>query len=83
MLEHERLRMRLSGLSNPEIANRMRQYATFYDLYLNGKLTPGQVIAKHPEFKPIWYYEPEHQYGRPAALYQQLQDLNLAEAGTR
>lgn len=80
MLEHERRRMRLSNLAEPEISRRMRQYATFYDLYLNGKMTPGQVIAQHPEFKSIWYDQPEHQYGRPASFYQQLQQLNLAEA---
>jgi pimeloyl-ACP methyl ester carboxylesterase len=80
MLEHERRRMRLSGISEPEISRRMRQYATFYDLYLNGKMTPGQIIAEHPEFKAIWYDEPDHQYGRPAAFYQELQELNLAEA---
>lgn len=80
MLEHERRRMRLSGVSEPEIARRMRLYATFYDRYLNGKMTPAQVIAQHPEFKAIWYDEPEHQYGRPAAFYHQLQGLNLAEA---
>ena len=80
MLEHERRRMRLSGLSEAEITNRMRQFATFYDLYLNGKLTPAQALTQHPEFKPIWYDEPERQYGRPAAFYQQLQDLNLGQA---
>ena len=80
MLEHERRRMRLSGLPGPDITARMRQYATFYDLYLNRQLTPGQVIAQHPEFKTIWYDQPEHQYGRPAAFYQQLQELNLAAA---
>jgi pimeloyl-ACP methyl ester carboxylesterase len=80
MLELERRRMRLTGVPEPEISTRMKQFATFYDLYLNGKKTPGQIISDHPEFKSIWYDEPEHQYGRPAAFYHQLQDLNLAEA---
>lgn len=83
MLEHERRRMRLSGISEPEINSRMKQYATFYDLYLNQSKTPGAIIAEHPEFKPIWYDEPEHQYGRPASFYQQLQALNLAEAWSK
>ena len=83
MLEHERRRMKLSGLSETEINARMKQYATFYDLYLNDKKTPGAVIAAHPEFKAIWYDEPERQYGRPASFYQQLQGLNLAEAWSR
>jgi pimeloyl-ACP methyl ester carboxylesterase len=83
MLEHERRRMRLSGISEPEINSRMKQYATFYDLYLNQKKTPAQVIAQYPTFKPIWYDEPERQYGRPASFYQQLQALNLAEAWSK
>jgi pimeloyl-ACP methyl ester carboxylesterase len=83
MLELERRRLRLSGTPEPEISRRMRQYATFYDLYLNGKQAPGQIIGQHPEFKPIWYDAPEHQYGRPAAFYHQLQELNLAEAWDR
>jgi dipeptidyl aminopeptidase/acylaminoacyl peptidase len=43
-------------------------------------LTPGQVIAQHPEWKSLWYDTPEGQYGRPATFYQQLQALNLGEA---
>jgi pimeloyl-ACP methyl ester carboxylesterase len=80
MIEHERRRMKLSGVSEPEINTRMKKYASFYDLYLNGKKTPGEIIAQHPELKEIWYDEPTRQYGRPAAFYHQLQDLNLAQA---
>jgi len=80
MMEHERRRMKLSGLSEPEINARMKKYATFYDLYLNGKQTPGEIVRQHPELKEIWYDEPEHQYGRPAVFYEQLQELNLADA---
>lgn len=83
MLEHERRRMRLSGQSETEINAHMKQYATFYDLYLNSKMTPGAVIAAHPDFKSIWYDEPEHQYERPASFYWQLQALNLAAAWSR
>jgi pimeloyl-ACP methyl ester carboxylesterase len=80
MLEHERRRMKLSGMSETEINTRMKKYATFYDLYLNVGKTPGEIIAGHPELKEIWYDEPARQYGRPAAFYHQLQELNLAEA---
>jgi alpha-beta hydrolase superfamily lysophospholipase len=80
MLEHERRRMHMKGLSEGEISDRMKQYATFYDLYLNGRQTPGAVVANHPEFKAIWYDEPARQYGRPASFYWQLQSLNLARA---
>ena len=30
--------------------------------------------------KPLWYDDPDGQYGRPAAFYQQLQGLNLGQA---
>lgn len=83
MLEHERRRMKLSGLAEPEINSRMKGYATFYDLYLNGKHTPAEIMAQHPEMKSIWYDQPDHQYGRPARYYQQLQSLNLANAWSK
>jgi pimeloyl-ACP methyl ester carboxylesterase len=80
MMEHERRRMKLSGLSEAAINSRMRSYATFYDLYLNQRRLPGEIVRGHPEMKEIWHDEPDRQYGRPAAFYQQLQALNLAEA---
>jgi pimeloyl-ACP methyl ester carboxylesterase len=80
MLELERRRMKLSGVSETEINARMKKYSTFYDQYLNGKKTPGQVIAASPSLKEIWSDQPEHQYGRPASFYHQLQELNLADA---
>jgi pimeloyl-ACP methyl ester carboxylesterase len=61
----------------------MKKYATFYDLYLNGRQTPRQIIAVHPELGEIWYDEPEHQYERPSVFYHQLQELNLAEAWSK
>jgi alpha-beta hydrolase superfamily lysophospholipase len=79
MLEHERRRMGMK-LSEAEVNDRMKQYATFYDLYLNGRQTPGAILEAHPEMKPIWSDEPARQYGRPAAFYWQLQSLNLARA---
>ncbi len=83
MLEHERRRMKLAGIAEPEINARMMKYATFYDLYLKGGQTPGQIIEAHPEMKEIWYDKPDQQYGRPARYYQQLQALNLAEAWSK
>ena len=38
------------------------------------------IIRQHPEWKALWYDEPDGQYGRPALFYQQLQALNLGEA---
>ena len=80
MMELERRRMKLSGLGEGEINSRMKKYASFYDLYLNGRLTPGEIIGRQPELKAIWYDEPGRQYGRPSAYYHQLQQLNLADA---
>jgi len=80
MLEHERRRMHRAGLSEADLSERMKLYATFYDLYLNGRQTPGAVLQAHPEFKPLWTDQPARQYGRPAAFYWQLQSLNLARA---
>lgn len=46
-------------------------------MYLMRRMTPAEIIRKHPEFKDLWYDAPDGQYGRPAAFYQQLQDINL------
>jgi pimeloyl-ACP methyl ester carboxylesterase len=83
MLEIERRRLKFKGVSEPDINSQMKQFETFYDLYLNGKQTPGAIIAAHPEMKAIWYDEPARQYGRPASFYWQLQGLNLGEAWSR
>ena len=80
MLEMERLRLINAGKSAAEVGSQMKAFSQFYDLYLNQGLAPGEIIAKHPEWKPFWYDQPDGQYGRPAAFYQQLQGLNLGEA---
>jgi pimeloyl-ACP methyl ester carboxylesterase len=77
MMELERRRLFLDGKSPGEITQAMQGYANFYTHYLIHKQTPAEVIRRMPELKDLWYDAPEHQYGRPAAFYQQLQDLNL------
>lgn len=78
MLELER--RRLAAKKSPaEVNSSVKAFAEFYDLYLVKGMTPGQVIAQHPEWKSLWYDSPDGQYGRPAAFYQQLQALNLGE----
>jgi pimeloyl-ACP methyl ester carboxylesterase len=78
MLELER--RRLAAKKSPaEVNNSVKAFAEFYDLYLVKGMSPGQVIAQHPEWKSLWYDSPDGQYGRPAAFYQQLQALNLGE----
>lgn len=80
MMELERRRLKLSGKSLDEITASMRGYAEFYTDYLIRKMTPGEVSKAKPHLAALWYDRPEHQYGRPAKFYHQLQDLNIASA---
>jgi pimeloyl-ACP methyl ester carboxylesterase len=79
MLELERRRLVAGGKSPGEVTAAVKVFTDFYNLYLIKGKTPGQVISQHPEWKALWYDEPDGQYGRPAAFYQQLQALNLGE----
>lgn len=83
MIEHERRRVALSGVSEAEVNSKMKGFVSFYDLYLNKKLTPAEAVQRDPSLQGLWYDEPARQYGRPAAYYQQLQALNLAEAWSK
>jgi len=79
MIENERRRLTAANKSPAEVNDSVKAFIQFYDLYLNQNMTPGQVIAEHPEWKTLWYDAPDGQYGRPAAFYQQLQALNLGQ----
>jgi pimeloyl-ACP methyl ester carboxylesterase len=79
MLEMERRRLTAARKSPELVTSSVKAFAEFYDLYLGKGMSPGQVIAQHPEWKSLWYDSPDGQYGRPAAFYQQLQSLNLGE----
>ncbi len=80
MLYIERSRYGLIGLSPGEISRRMRLVAELYTDYLIRKKLPGEIIAEKPHLVEVWEWQPAHQYGRPAAYMQQLQDLNLEAA---
>ena len=80
MLELERVRLSSAGQKPGDVDSAMKIFSQFYDSYLNARMTPGEVIAQHPEWKRIWYDQPDGQYGRPAAFYQELQALNLGAA---
>lgn len=80
MLELERRRLIEEKKSPAEVNAAVKVFAEFYMLYLTKTMTPGEVLAQHPEWKSLWYDSPDGQYGRPAAFYQQLQSLNLGEA---
>ena len=79
MLENERMRLTSGGKSPAEVNDAVKAFAQFYDFYLMQGQTPGEVIRQHPQWKPLWYDEPDGQYGRPASFYQQLQALNLGQ----
>ena len=80
MLEMERRRLTSAGKSPGEINLAVKAFTQFYALYLIQGMTPGQIVEQHPEWKALWYDQPDGQYGRPASFYQQLQDLNLGLA---
>jgi pimeloyl-ACP methyl ester carboxylesterase len=79
MLELERRRLTAEGKSPAEVNSSIKVFSEFYNLYLMKGMTPGQVLTQHPEWREFWYDTPDGQYGRPAAFYQQLQELNLGD----
>jgi len=80
MLEMERGSLvREGSLTSAQIDEAMKNLSTFYKLYLIEGKTPGDVLKEHPEWKSLWHDEPDGQYGRPAAFYQQLQALNVGK----
>jgi pimeloyl-ACP methyl ester carboxylesterase len=83
MLELERRRLIEEGKSPTEVNTSVKAFADLYNLYLMKGMAPRQVMAQHPEWKTLWYDEPDGQYGRPAAFYQQLQALNLGDAWSK
>jgi len=80
MLSIERESRVANGIEPGKINSELKAITDFYRLYLIEKQTPKQILAAHPEWKSIWDDGETTQYGRPAAFYQQLQELNLGEA---
>ena len=81
MLEIERRIAQLSGRSPSEVDELMKGWSEFYSLYLNEKMTPGQIIAKRPHLAGLWAGQtPLHQYGRPAEFYIEANEKNLPKA---
>jgi len=79
MLDLERRRLMEEGKPPAEVNTAVKAFVEFYILYLMKGMTPGQIVAEHPEWKSLWHDSPDGQYDRPAAFYQQLQALNLGE----
>jgi pimeloyl-ACP methyl ester carboxylesterase len=80
ILAHERRRLTLSGSTPAQVNAALRGFVEFYAFYLDSGMTPGQVLAQHPELKAIWYDAPEHQYGRHARYFQEVQAQNVEAA---
>jgi len=79
MLEIERRISYLDGDTPFKTYEKMQKWSKFYSLYLNDKMTPGNIINKYPEFKDVWQDGPEHQYGRNVKYYMEAIDYNVAD----
>jgi pimeloyl-ACP methyl ester carboxylesterase len=80
ILGHERRRLTLSGKPPEEVNAAMRGFVDFYSLYLDSGLTPAEVVARRPDLKALWYDAPEHQYGRHARYFQEVQAQDVEAA---
>ncbi|HEX2444298.1 MAG TPA: alpha/beta hydrolase [Vicinamibacterales bacterium] len=80
LIEFERLRMERSKTSPGDVTQRVSALIELYTGFLLEKKSPAQVIKEKPALAPVWEDEPEHQYGRPAVFFHQLQALNAARA---
>jgi len=80
MLDIERRRLTSSGRSPAAVNAAMRGLARLYTEYLVDRRTPAEVIAVNPALRNLWDDEPRHQYGRPAAYYHAVQDLDVEGA---
>jgi len=85
MLEIERRRFGLMGKSPGEVNDRMKVAATLYQEWLIKGLPVEDIVKAQPELAELWPEGKDHAhlYGRPLAFYQQLQNLNLADAWSR
>lgn len=77
MIELERRRLQLSGTADPDASEAMRYYIEFYTDFLVYRKTPAEVMRDKPHLARWWYDEAEHQYGRPAEFYYQVQGQNF------
>jgi pimeloyl-ACP methyl ester carboxylesterase len=85
MLEIERRRFALMGEVPGEVNGRMKGAATLYHEWLIKSRPVDDIVKGQPQLSELW---PEgrdhaHLYGRPLAFYEQLQNLNLADAWSR
>jgi pimeloyl-ACP methyl ester carboxylesterase len=83
MLDHLRRSAEANRVDAGEVSSRMQGYAELYAAYLLQKKMPGEVLEQAPRLAAYWDGDSTRQYGRPAAFYHQLQQLNLSAAWSR
>jgi len=83
MLEIERRRLLLSEEPPEQLNTSMKAVERLYCEFLLDRQPPASILAAHPQLRPLWQGDPEHQYGRPIVYYQQLQDLDLMAAWSK
>lgn len=85
MLEIERPRFALMGKAPGEVNTRMKGAATLYHEWLIKSRRVDDIVKGQPQLSELWPEgkDHEHLYGRPLAFYEQLQNLNLADAWSR
>jgi len=71
------------GTSAGDVNTALARYEVFYELYLSEAMTPGEVLRRHPEMRRDWHDAEDGRFERPAAFFQQLQRVNVAEAWSR
>jgi hypothetical protein len=45
-------------MSAAEVNTAAKAFTDFYSLYLIHRMSPGEVVAQHPEWKALWYDAP-------------------------
>jgi pimeloyl-ACP methyl ester carboxylesterase len=83
MLDNERRRLALADTPLAERDTALRRFAAFYARYLLEKRMPGEVARDAPHLAAAWKDLPQHQYGRPAQFFHQVQELEIARAWSR
>src|SRR5215831_11391185 len=85
MLEIERRRFGLMGKSPGEVNDRMKGAVILYQEWLIDGRPVDEIVKEQAQLPELWPEGKDHAhlYGRPLSFYQQLQQLNLADAWSR
>lgn len=83
MVDFERRRLGFAGAPPESIEHALAGFADFYALFLDGRQTPAEVLARRPDLKSLWYDADGGQFGRPAAYYHQVAALPVDDLFAR